>query len=225
MKIPGHLTFVSRIATTVALVAVLLPVPSEAAGKTQPKQHVELSMTGPVFTVPDHTGRIYPDLSEWDQCREGDVGGTGFHQRLTTMNLAALGFDSLSYGSNLPYPAEPGVIRRQILLDFGAKSAGPGSPVVFSFFLTSNCQFLVPGFIVSGQWPLLGGSPGPELIVTIPAGSVWSFKRYGGGAAQCSGSAILSEDVIIAIRRNETRTSNLCDCPSEYQDADVVACP
>lgn len=205
---------------------MLFPTPqAEAAGKPQPTQHVELSMTGPVFTVPDHTGRIYPDLSEWDQCREGDLGGTGFHQRLTTMNLAALGFDSLSYGSNLAYPAEPGVIRRQILLDFGAKSAGPGYPVVFSLFLTSNCQFLVSGFIVSGQWPLLAGSPGPELVVTIPAGSVWSFQRYGGGAAPCSGSATLGEDVTITIRRNEARTGNVCDCPQSYTDTQAAACP
>ena len=68
------------------------------------------------------------------------------------MNLDALGL---------------GTRRLGIRLDFAAKSANAGSnsSVIFSFWPTKNCQLLVEGFIYSGQWPLLAGSPGSEVVV------------------------------------------------------------
>ena len=211
MKIQSRIMLVTRIAAAVAFVAVLLPAQSEAAGKPTPPTHIEFKIEGPIFTLPDHTARTYPD-SEWDQCREGSNSATGLGQQLTTMDLTALG-----YGA--------GVVRKAISLDFGSKIAGLGSPAVFSFWTTKNCQLLVAGYVSAGQWPLLGGSPGPELVVTIPAGAQWTFDPYGGAPGYCRGSFTISQDVTITIRRNEARTGNVCDCPNGYKDADVVACP
>ncbi len=186
----------------IGLSALLLTTPPAVAaggGAKNPPRHVEMRITGPIFTLPDYTA----NLPGFDQCRETGLDTTSVVQRRTTLDMTALGL---------------GILLKTPLLDFGA-TASPGDFVVLSVWPTKNCQLLVTGIISSGQWPLPAGSPGADLVVTIPAGTPWTFNRVGGGSAQCSGHPTLNADVLITIRRNDARTGAICDCPFDYTDA------
>lgn len=208
MKTNRTIKSVTRLAAAIALATMIQTPPAQAAGKPPPP-HVELQMTGPIFTLPDHTAD-----ADSDQCREAGLDATGLSQRKTTMNLEALGL---------------GTRRLVFILDFAAKSANAGTnkTVIFSTWTSKNCRLFVEGYISSGQWPLPAGSPGTALVVTIPAGAIWTYDPFGGAPASCNGGLIIdsAQPVVITIRRNDARTGDVCDCPFGYTDAEAAACP
>jgi hypothetical protein len=193
-----------------AVTVLLSTATSASAGKpTSPKPpspRIEFSVSGAVFTLPDYTADL--DDSDGfvsDQCREMGNDDQMVVQRKTTLQLSALGL---------------GEVRSVSVLNFDAIAAGPDDVVKFSLWLSKNCQLVVVGVIESGQWPLQGGFPGPDLVVLIPAGAPWTFNKFGGGQVECSGNPVLAEDAFITIRRNDGRSGDVCDCPFDYADDD-----
>lgn len=197
MKTNQLITSVTRFAAAIALAMLLQPPQAEAAAKPNPR--VELNVSGPIFTLPDYTAR-----DGYDQCRSSGLNSSGFSQRKTTLDLSALGL---------------GTVRRIIDLTFGRDGTA-----TFAIWTSKNCYLFAKGVVLSGQWPLGAGSPGPDLVVVIPRNAPWTFEPYGKTGSPCSGTLYLpsevTEDVIITIRRNDARTTDVCDCPDDYTDAD-----
>src|SRR5688572_10922758 len=187
MKTKNQITLATPAVVGLALVA-LISFAQTTLAAPRPDPRVELKVAGPIFTLPDHTANL-----DFDQCRASGLNSGGFSQRKTTLDLSALGL---------------GVIRRIVNLQFESSGA-----VRFGLWTSKNCFFFADGFITSGQWPLVAGSPGPDLVVTIPRTAPWTFEPYGKTGGPCSGTLYLSadvtEDVTITIRRNDARTTNV----------------
>jgi hypothetical protein len=185
--------------TSAAALVVLATSVSSAHAAAKPNPRVELAVTGPIFTLPDYTAN-----GAFAQCRSSGLNSSGFSQRKTTLDLNALGL---------------GTLRRIVDLEIGQ-----GGAVTFGMWTSKNCFLYVNGAVVSGQWPLLAGSPGPELVIVIPRTAPWTFSSFGKTGGECRGTfylpSVVTEDVVIRIRRNDARTINVCDCPDDYLDAD-----
>lgn len=164
---------------------------------------ITLSIDGPIFAMPDYTAK--PPAS--DQCRNGSFDGDTLGQRKTTLDLSALG-----------HPSFPGVNTRAFNIAWGAALVIPGQKVVVNFWATKNCLLTAEGEVIGGGWPL--ASNGSSVEVTVKAGTTWAFKRYGGGTSDCAFEAALGGDVVIVAIRDDSRLTELCDCPNDYTDSD-----
>ena len=199
MKTKNQITLATPLVVGLAL-AALVPFTQTTSAAPKPNPRVELKVTGPIFTLPDYTANL-----DFDQCRSSGLSSSGFSQRKTTLDLGALGLGTLRRIANLEF-------RRD-------------GTATFAVWTSKNCYFFANGSIVSGQWPLGAGSPGPDLVVMIPRNAPWTFEPYGKTGGPCSGTlylpASVTEDVTITIRRNDARTTDVCDCPNDYTDANL----